>query len=122
MCPDDPRFRPPLALAVMAAAAKLVTTAWDGAPEWLERDGQRVLLTEVMDEPLLKSSAALNQAALSLIYFWQGSNHSCQEVHGLRTKARALFWPCGVGFCRGFVLCLLRCLGYCCGFCSWLWP
>ncbi|CAE7768838.1 unnamed protein product [Symbiodinium microadriaticum] len=49
------RFRPPLALAVMAAAAKLVTTAW------------------VMDEPLLKSSAALNQ-----------------EVHGLRTKVLRL--------------------------------
>ncbi|CAE6915273.1 unnamed protein product [Symbiodinium sp. KB8] len=48
-------FRPPLALAVMAAAAKLVTTAW------------------VMDEPLLKSSAALNQ-----------------EVHGLRTKVLRL--------------------------------
>ncbi|CAE7375469.1 unnamed protein product [Symbiodinium necroappetens] len=48
-------FRPPLALAAIAAAAKLVTTAW------------------VMDEPLLKSSAALNQ-----------------EVHGLRTKVLRL--------------------------------
>ncbi|CAE7530634.1 unnamed protein product [Symbiodinium natans] len=39
----DPLFRPPLALAVLAAAIKVLTTAW------------------VMDEPLLKTNGALKQ-------------------------------------------------------------